>query len=328
MAPEPIRAAGVVLTRGYGAGAQTLVLHRPLRRDWSLPKGKVDPGEHIIECAVRECDEETGVVPALGVPLGRQTYPAMGRRKIVDYWAARVRRDNGFTPDAEVSEIRWVGLEEARNLLTYRRDVEFVERALALPPTAPLIVLRHGSAVARSDFDGEDRQRPLTGKGRSQSRALVTLLDGYGIEQVLSSDAVRCRETVRPFAAAHRRTIESEPIFSEPGFAGAAEVGLERFGTLLRSQRPLVLCTHRPVLPELFAAALPASTGPTKQLLRAVIDNGLAPGSFVVLHRAFDAVPNGAGRNGRSPDGLPPIVAAEHAKPKKAEHDARHSLRV
>jgi 8-oxo-dGTP diphosphatase len=327
MAPEPIRAAGVVLTRGYGAGAQTLVLHRPLRRDWSLPKGKVDPGEHIIDCAVRECDEETGIVPALGVPLGRQTYPAMGRRKTVDYWAARVRRDNGFTPDAEVSEVRWVGLDEARSLLTYRRDVEFVERALSLPPTAPLIVLRHGTAVARSDFEGDDRQRPLTGKGRSQARALVSLLDAYGIEQAHSSDAARCRETVRPFAAAHRVTIENEPIFSEPGFEGAPQVALERFAALLRSPRPMVLCTHRPVLPALFTGALPATSGPTRQLLRAVIDNGLSPGSFVVLHRALEPWAGAPRRNGRAPDALP-ILAAEHAKPKKIEHDARHSLGV
>lgn len=331
MAEEPIRAAGVVLTRGFGAGAQTLVLHRPLRRDWSLPKGKVDPGEHLIDCAVRECDEETGIVPALGVPLGRQTYPIMGRRKTVDYWAARVRRDNGFMPDAKVSEIRWVGLDEARNLLTYRRDVEFVERALGLPPTAPLIVLRHGAAVARADFEGEDRLRPLAGKGRSQSRALVTLIDAYGIEEVHSSDATRCRETVRPFATAARRTIENEPLFSEPGFEGAPEAGLERFRALLRTPRPLVLCTHRPVLPALFAAALPATSGPTKQLLRAVIDNGLAPGSFVVLHRALEPWDPGSasGRSGRAArEGLPAIIAAEHAKPKRVEHDARHSLRV
>jgi 8-oxo-dGTP pyrophosphatase MutT (NUDIX family) len=84
MSEPVIRAAGVVLTRGAGSGMQTLVLHRPLRRDWSLPKGKLDPGEQILNCAVRECDEETGVVPALRVPLGRQQYIVMGRSKVVD----------------------------------------------------------------------------------------------------------------------------------------------------------------------------------------------------------------------------------------------------
>ena len=313
MAGPPIRAAGVVLIRGEGAGRQTLILHRPLRRDWSLPKGKLDLGEHLLDCAVRECDEETGIVPALGVPLGRQTYQTLGRRKTVDYWEARVQHDNGFVPDPEVAEIRWVGLDEARALLTYRRDVEYVELAMALPPTAPLIVLRHAAAVSRSDFEGPDRERPLTGKGRSQSRALVSLLGAYGVEHVYSSDAYRCVETVRPYAQSVRVTIEQEPSFSEPGFAGAPEAGLERLQGLLRDPRPIVLCTHRPVLPELFRSLLPLTSGPTKQLLRAAIDGGLAPGSFVVLHRTVA-------------DDQPRIIAAEHAKPKKAEHDARHSL--
>ena len=313
MSAQPVvRAAGVVLVRGTGAALQTLVLHRPLRRDWSLPKGKVDPGEHIVDCAVRECDEETGIVPILGIPLGRQRYVAMGRQKTVDYWQARVGKLNGFVPDAEVSEVRWVGIDEARALLTYRRDVEFVERALALPTAAPLILLRHAAAVSRSDFSGDDRLRPLTGKGRSQARSLASLLQAFGASQVYSSDSVRCVETVRPFAGVQRVTIEQEPIFSERGFERAPDATVARLQSILRNGRPTVLCTHRPVLPALFEAVVGRSAGPTRQLLRSVLAQGVAPGSFVVLHRT----------GGDDPQ----IVAAEHAKPKKADHDARHSL--
>ena len=58
---EIIHAAGVVVIRrdvtdGGQASAQTLIVHRPHREDWSLPKGKVDPGEHLILTALRECD--------------------------------------------------------------------------------------------------------------------------------------------------------------------------------------------------------------------------------------------------------------------------------
>jgi phosphohistidine phosphatase SixA/8-oxo-dGTP pyrophosphatase MutT (NUDIX family) len=314
MAGEPVRAAGVVLTRGTGSGAQTLVLYRPLRRDWSLPKGKLDPGEHVLDCAVRECDEETGIVPLLGVPLGKQRYEAMGRPKTVDYWQARVGADNGFVPDDEVSEVRWVGIDEARALLTYRRDVEYVERAMALPPTAPLIVLRHGAAVSRSDYDGDDRSRPLTGKGRSQARSLASLLAAFGIEVVCSSDSARCVETVRPFAAGQKITIEQEPIFSEGGYERAPEAALARLETLLADGRPIVLCTHRPVLPGLLNALTARANGPTKSLLKSVQSRGLTPGGFVVAHRTTGEDPR--------------VVAAEHAKPKKADHDARHSLPV
>ncbi len=312
MAAPVIRAAGVVLTRGSGPSGKTLVLYRPLRRDWSLPKGKLDPGEHVLECAVRECDEETGIVPTLGVPLGRQSYVAMGRQKTVDYWHARVATDNGFVPDTEVGEIRWVGIEEARALLTYRRDVELVERALALPQTTPLILLRHATAVSRADFEADDRLRPLQGKGRSQARSLASLLQAYGISTVYSSDSVRCLETVRPFATLRKITIEQEPIFSEPGFARSPEAATDRLESILANRRAAVLCTHRPVLPALLDAVIPRSTGPTRQLLRAVCSQGLAPAAFLVLHRTTEPEPA--------------IIAAEHAKPKKADHDARHSL--
>ncbi len=312
MGAPAVRAAGVVLTRGSGPGLQTLVLYRPLRRDWSLPKGKLDPGEHIIECAVRECDEETGIVPVLGVPLGRQRYEAMGRAKTVDYWHARPSQHNGFVPDDEVSEIRWVGIDEARALLTYRRDIEFVERAQDLPETSPLIVLRHGAAVSRSDYSGEDDTRPLAGKGRSQARALAPLLEAYGVAEVRSSDAARCVATVRPFAHLQHATIDQEPIFSETGFERRPAAAADRFEALLADGRPTVLCTHRPVLPSLMESAARRCSGPTRQLVRAVLSQGLSPGAFVVLHRTA------------GPD--PRIVAAEHTKPKKADHDARHSL--
>ncbi len=302
----------MVLTRGTGPAAQTLVLYRPLRRDWSLPKGKLDPGEHVVDCAVRECDEETGIVPLLGVPLGRQRYEAMGRPKIVDYWQARVGAENGFVPDDEVNEVRWVGIDEARALLTYRRDVEYVERALSLPATAPFILLRHGAAVSRSDYDGDDRSRPLTGKGRSQARSLASLLAAYGVAAVFSSDASRCVETVRPFAAGRRLTIEQEPVFSEIGYDQSPDAALARLEALLASGKPMVLCTHRPVLPALLGALTARAGGPTRQLLKAVQTRGLTPGGFVVAHRTMGDDPR--------------IVAAEHAKPKKADHDARHSL--
>lgn len=315
MAPPAIRAAGVVLTRGSGAHAQTLALYRPLRRDWSLPKGKLDAGEHVLDCAVRECDEESGIVPALRVPLGRQRYVVMGRQKTVEYWQAQVIRDNGFVPDEEVSEIRWMGVDEARAMLTYRRDVDLVEQALALPPTAPLILLRHGTAVSRSDYSGSDDDRPLTGKGRSQARALVSLLQAYGIKDVYSSGSVRCVETVRPFALSQRRMIEQEPVFSEPGYEKQPAAAKDRIDAILHDDRPAVLSTHRPVLPGLFGALIRYSAGPTRQLLRAVESNGINPGSFVVLHRTVG-------------EGPLRIIAAEHARPKKADHDARMTLPV
>ena len=57
-----IEAAGGVLWRGDPAGPEVALVHRPKYDDWSLPKGKLDPGEHPLLGALREIAEETGFV--------------------------------------------------------------------------------------------------------------------------------------------------------------------------------------------------------------------------------------------------------------------------
>ena len=55
-----VQAAGGVVTRAAGDGPlQYLVVHRPRYDDWSLPKGKLEPGESFEDAARREIEEET-----------------------------------------------------------------------------------------------------------------------------------------------------------------------------------------------------------------------------------------------------------------------------
>ena len=68
---DEVRAAGAVLWRPAGGGSQVALVHRPKYDDWSFPKGKLDPGEHVLLAAVREVAEETG----LRVTLGRRLPP-------------------------------------------------------------------------------------------------------------------------------------------------------------------------------------------------------------------------------------------------------------
>ena len=62
VADRGILAAGAVVWR-YDKDGQVLVLliHRPRYDDWSIPKGKVDPGETFLQAAIREAKEETTV---------------------------------------------------------------------------------------------------------------------------------------------------------------------------------------------------------------------------------------------------------------------------
>ena len=76
MPPPDVRAAGAVVTR---KGGDVLLVHRPRYDDWSFPKGKVDPGEHVAATAVRETWEETGLHVRLGPALADQRYPVAGK---------------------------------------------------------------------------------------------------------------------------------------------------------------------------------------------------------------------------------------------------------
>jgi 8-oxo-dGTP diphosphatase len=280
---EVVRAAGVVVVREGATGPEVAVIRRGLRADWSLPKGKLDPGEHQVVAAVRECDEETGIVPVLGPPLARQEYVALGAPKVVDYWAARVGSDEGFAPDDEVESVEWLPADAAVARLTYPRDGDLVRDAVAMPPSTPLILLRHTQALKRADFKGKfDAERPLSGKGRSQAKALVPMLAAYGIERVHSSDATRCRETVKRYAKSIDADIDLEPALSEESYVERPKRAVRRMRELLLDPRPLVVCTHRPVLPALVETIAGLRITGSFDL-----DPKLSPGGFLVVHRHF-----------------------------------------
>lgn len=286
---EPIRAAGVVLLRPAPEGPQVLLVHRPTRADWSLPKGKLEAGEHVATAAVRECEEETGYTPTLGAPLETLTYSVDSRPKVVHYWRATPRGDEGFAPDDEVDQIRWVSPDLAAELLTYPADRRLVTTALATPDTVPLVILRHTQAVKRSQFDGDDdAERPLTGKGRSQAKLLVGVLDAYGVERVHASTSRRCQQTVARYAKHLGTSIVPEPAMSEEAHRADPDGTVACATGLALAPEPLVVCTHRPVLPTaLDAVAQALSIDPDDARWRRAWSPKLPPGGFIVIHRDF-----------------------------------------
>ena len=287
----PIRAAGVVLMRTVDGVDEFVVVHRPGRKDWSLPKGKIDAGEHVLSAAVRECDEETGYIPLLGAPLPLQSYSVSGRPKVVHYWRAQIREEAGFAPDDEVDEIRWLPVDRAAARLTYASEVGLVEAAVATPATVPLVILRHTQALKRSQFDGDDdTERPLSGKGRSQAKALIPLLDAFGPQSVHSSPSKRCHDTVRKFAKHLDESVHPEPSMSEEAHHADASATATRAIELAITPEPLVLCTHRPVLPTVLDAMAEAlGTGLDDPRWSEAWNPKLPPGGFIVVHRAFEA---------------------------------------
>jgi 8-oxo-dGTP diphosphatase len=132
MDPEEaeVKAAGCAVWRGDPP--EFAVAHRPHRADWSLPKGKLDPGEDWATAARREVGEEIGVHGVLGAELPPVFYDDhKGRAKAVRYWLmeAGSAGDAPFVPNDEVDEVVWLPADQALELLTHASDRETIARA-------------------------------------------------------------------------------------------------------------------------------------------------------------------------------------------------------
>jgi 8-oxo-dGTP diphosphatase len=268
--PPDVVAAGVVVWR---PGREVLLVHRPRYDDWSFPKGKLDPDEAAAVAAVREVAEETGLMVRLGRPLQGQRYPNGRSDKQVHYWvgwAVGSDRVEDYQVNDEIDDVRWVPLDKAERLLSYPRDRETLAEAVEVrKPTHALVVLRHAEAVKRKEWAGEDAQRPLTPAGQRQAASLAALLATYDAGRIVSSSSTRCLETVAPYAGHSGWPIEPEPGLSEE--EATTESVREVVALLLEERESVVLCGHRPVLPEVFAAL---DLDPVS----------LDPGALVVVH--------------------------------------------
>lgn len=253
--PAPdVRAAGAVVTR---KGGDVLLVHRPAYDDWSFPKGKLDRGEHAVTAAVREVAEETGLDIRLGPALSSQRYDTgRGRMKTVDYWVARVQGDDDvscYQVNDEIDDVAWVPWADAASRLTYDYDQDTLAEAKSLRRNShALVVLRHGHARSRRSWRGDDRRRPLLQGGEIEAQRLVPLLAAFGVTAVHSSSSVRCVATVTPYVHTTGWPLRTWDELSEEGVDEHAIVSL--VDSLLATPSASLVCTHRPVLLDVFAA--------------------------------------------------------------------------
>jgi 8-oxo-dGTP pyrophosphatase MutT (NUDIX family)/phosphohistidine phosphatase SixA len=288
--------AGGVLAGGVLAGGiEVAVVHRPKYDDWTLPKGKCEPGEHVLMTAVREVAEETGQEVILGRRLSPAFYTVDSRPKRVDYWAGRaVSPDAPFVPCHEVDALAWLPVAQAAERLTYERDVALLQEFADGPTlTVPLILLRHASAGSKAAWSGADLARPLDARGAADADRLARLLRCFGAGRVISSAAERCVATVRPFAALAGANIEIEPAFTVGAPVSPETVVLDAAGLvdLALQDGAVTACAHRENLPLLMTAAC------ARLDARPPGGRPLRKGRFWVLHVAGGGFLAGAERH-------------------------------
>lgn len=231
--------------REGAAGIEVLLVHRPGYDDWTFPKGKLESGECLLECARREVREEAGVRPLIGRYLGDISYTKQeGRRKVVHYWAMQAGEVD-FVPSSEVDRVRWVDEASLADHVSYPTERSLSEGLMDgwRDPADRILLVRHADAGKRNRGPHPDSARPLSERGRAEAAGLIGALEGFPIDVVLTSYAARCRQTVTPVATARKRVPQLAIELWEE--SGPAEVR-----ALLRN-RPegtSLLCSHRPIV--------------------------------------------------------------------------------
>ena len=289
---DVIHSAGAVVWRDGAHGVEVLLVHRSLYDDWSLPKGKREPGEHKLLTAVREVFEETSVRAVLGPRLPATEYLAFGTPKKVDYWSATYSGSQAAASH-EIDAVSWQPLGGAAARLSYSRD-STVLAALVPRETVPLILLRHASAGSKRAWHGSDEARPLDERGAADARALAGLLACFAPRaRIISSPAVRCTQTVAPYAAGFGGSVEAEAVLAVHRRSSDLSFGRTGGGIspgsvvrdLVEAGKPAVVCLHGENLAEALTAACSAlgATPPPEAGTRAA---ALSKGAFWVVHAA------------------------------------------
>jgi phosphohistidine phosphatase SixA len=109
------------------------------------------------------------------------------------------------------------------------------------------VLLRHADAVNKRAWSGPDRERPLSERGFRQAEALVEPLSAVPLRRLLSSPALRCRQTLDPLAHRLGLAIESTELLDRDVDASLVAELAEDPGSM-----DAVLCTHGETLAALL----------------------------------------------------------------------------
>jgi len=276
-----IRAAGALLWRETNEReVEIALIHRPKYDDWTLPKGKIEEGETALQCAYRELFEETGIKAAFTRQLGTVEYEESDQRKRVIFWAARCALDTKtFVVNEEVDQLEWLAPENALAQATHDSDRQMIESFLEQPHyTDTLIILRHTKALERGDWDEEDSQRTLDEIGFDQAQLLIKHLEPFAIDEIYTSDYVRCVQTVTPLSHSRGLNMTQVPSLNEETFNEDPLRSISFANALKQDEKNILICSHNPVIPTMLRGILNTKLK-NKDLIK------LEPGDAWIVHR-------------------------------------------
>jgi 8-oxo-dGTP diphosphatase len=277
---EITQAAGAIVWRNNKDKTEVVIIHRPKYDDWSFPKGKVEINESLIACAHREVLEETNIQTEFGAFLGDIEYLTPDGKKHVFFWAAKAINQNNFTPNSEVDQIKWVEVKKVKELLTLETDKKILAQFIKLDfDTKPFILLRHAKAITRDEWQGDDDDRPLDSTGQNQASRLLSIYQVYNLEQIHTSDAVRCYDTVNPIAKAFGINLEVTEKLSESTYKKDREKAFDYAKDLIKVDARILLCSHNPILPKMLNKL-------TKKSDIDADEGKLSPADGWVIHRS------------------------------------------
>lgn len=283
-----IYAAGALCWRVKKKKLEVLLIHRQRYDDWSWPKGKLDRGETLAECAVREVFEEVGLPITLGIPLPSIRYAVKPGLKEVHYWASGVDDMPPMPDGKEVDATSWCSPNKARGLLSNPSDLEPLEALVAAHEggtleTWPLLIIRHAKAKPRSAWTRAEGERPLAATGRRQALYLQRLLMSWHPGRIHTSGWMRCIATISPYAQATKAKVKVVPWLSEADHKRNPAKVTAAVEKLLTRTSATAVCTHRPVLPTVLATLATHMSADMAETLP-LIDPHLSPGEVLVAH--------------------------------------------
>ncbi|MEU6858976.1 NUDIX hydrolase [Glycomyces sp. NPDC046736] len=253
-----VAAAGGLLWRNGERGlVEVVAVWRPMVGNWSLPKGKLDPGEHPLTAACREVEEETGIPVIPQTWLCRAEYvlpnPEGDVHKWVDYWSMRTEKpDAAFIADEEIGERRWITLAEAREGLTRPRDQE-VLRAFAALPAVTANVLLVAPAESETHWGGPEVTRPLSARGQDQAVRLAALASLYQPDRAYSATGRSSVQTVEPIAQGVRCALQGDSAFDTEAHERNPLRSAERLRELAGGGGAVIVCAEPEVICDTLA---------------------------------------------------------------------------